>query len=1618
MSRFVLTAEIKLRGPSTSEMNAISSQMKAGLSGINVPINFDIPASQQRVLKNVAADLRTVKKHAQETTDSFELMGKSLSQNIRRYGSFTIATGAFIRLGIAIRQSVGEAIDFETEIRKIAQGQNATIASFSGLKKEIDGLSKSLGVSSLGLAGTARILAQAGLSASEVKVSLEALAKSELAPTFGDINETTEASIAIFRQFGIEAVELKGILGSINKVSADFAVESEDIAVAIRLAGASFAAASPQFQKGEESFRQFISLFTSVRQTTRGSAESIATGIRTITTRLQRSGTIEYFKALGIELRDSEGQFIGAYNAIGKIASALEGIPGTDPRFANIAELLGGYRQIDKTIPLLQQMAVTEKAYQSALKGRGSLDEGVALAQETLAQGFKRVGQEFDSLVRKISENDSFRDMIGIALSLASAMIKVVDSITPLLPLLATIGITKIGFALPKIGKGFADDYKSVVGRGKKDGGPIHFALGGNVPGSGSGDKIPAMLEPGEYVIPKDAVGKHSGAFWQALREGKTPQKFATGGSVGGNFSGIDTSTLEKQMVGLFDKMLANIGSQLGDDLVKEFEKVKNEVQNRKQGESFSNLSESQRNKNTKTREYNAEQSRIDSLVFSKSVANKRKQQSSADYSDIISSSNNPFDVAQREKDEKQVRQTRGNARRQSSISQLNDEELNQLQQTYSTASKPGAKRTQGLIQNELGNRKSASTVADNFLGAQTAEKGLVKSTTDLAVNHVLLTSILGQTISQFAGQLNPTLGKLVSELTGWFSVLQAGKLAIGELSKLGQTEGIQKLLTKVPGLGKAGGFIQSTGRSLLGRGLAAGGGIAAGVGILGAATESVSNSNIVDAESKGKRASGLAISGSIGGSLLKGAGAGAAIGSIFGPIGTAAGAAAGALISMTDSITNLGRIIDEAGSTKYNSKAQEQLAKGKAGSVTLGALSGLSEKGSGGLFRSKEDKFSIGGPSTFDRIKRLTNLGGLTDFGQGKNNQERTKEALNEKGFTKESFQGLLQAIAGGDKNAYNKVFKSNEGKAIRELAKTVEVGDNEFNAAKIAFEKMANTVEKVKKTLDGAAASVATYILFLDKLNTKFDIIEAQSGLASGRSAEARSGTLQATNFSAFEDLAKKGVITSESNNILNSNPNKNVSNNAKLEIAASAISQQLLADKAKSGVLTEGSLNESQLGTSLTNDLNKLFVGATPEFKQMIENQGAEFEKAIQAKFGGSPENQVRGSEIKSFADDLKNVPKPSTEAAFRFAKILNQTTTNMANLSKEIVILSLDRIAKLSSNMQQFDETLSTVAELKGQTFNKVGATQANRAIQLGAIGTATGQPIGPSGNSLTDVARLGQLKSQAEAGLAPLIDKRSSGQALSATETNNLIGFQTQLEGATRGLKLFGEGSEQVIAALESKANELKQRREAAGSSALGYLTSDAAGKRQQRKDLSFATRLANGQVNLKDFQGNSGGVQAAKQLFGEKDTNQFLAKIPGLEGLFKPNKEEDKLHQQILLENQARKNSNDLLTQQVPLMTALNKELALAAQHFQELMTPQGQANAQQNQGPNQAIIHNGTFQHNINLNVTGINENLVNREQVKEMLQVSINNWWNQQFGKQNKVNVGPEHVGEQKKG
>ena len=61
-----------------------------------------------------------------------------------------------------------------------------------------------------------------------------------------------------------------------------------------------------------------------------------------------------------------------------------------------------------------------------------------------------------------------------------------------------------------------------VAGGGRRTRGPMRMARGGVVPGSGSGDKIPALLEPGETVVTKGASQKY-GPVIAAMNAGTLP---------------------------------------------------------------------------------------------------------------------------------------------------------------------------------------------------------------------------------------------------------------------------------------------------------------------------------------------------------------------------------------------------------------------------------------------------------------------------------------------------------------------------------------------------------------------------------------------------------------------------------------------------------------------------------------------------------------------------------------------------------------------------------------------------------------------------------------------------------------------------------------------------------------------------------------------------------------------------------------------------------------------------------------------------------------------------------------------------------------------------------------
>lgn len=544
---YLYSADIDLRA---RNLNQLTKQIQTSLNSVKGSIDVGVSRSTQsginnvnKSLKTTQQNLKTVKRQSKEAADSIEAFGKASALAIRRFAAFTVVTTGFISLSRSIRQSIGDAIDFQREIIKISQVTGRTVKGLSTLNAEIVRLSTGLGVSSSELLQVSRIFSQTGLAARKVEIALQAVARSDLSPTFDNMIDTGEASIAIMQQFGITVEGLEAKLSAINSVSKKFAVESADITTAVRRTGGAFAAAGGDLE-------QFIALFTSVRSTTRESAESIATGFRTIFTRLQRTRTQNFLKEVGIDLRDSEGQFVGPLKAIERLSSSLQSLRSTDPRFAQIIEELGGFRQITKVIPLIKEYSKAQKALVVAQSEQTSLADDAAIAQEALAVQIAKVREEFEALIRTIADSASFKTITDVILGVTKAVISLSNALVPLLPAvtaLAGAGAIRFGTKFFGGSSGFISTITN----------PVKKNSGGMIPGIGNTDTVPAMLTPGEFVLTKEAVKK---AGKQNLVDFNNAAKFNRGGLVGGisNVSGssnLIVGAIALQLISSFSEL-------------------------------------------------------------------------------------------------------------------------------------------------------------------------------------------------------------------------------------------------------------------------------------------------------------------------------------------------------------------------------------------------------------------------------------------------------------------------------------------------------------------------------------------------------------------------------------------------------------------------------------------------------------------------------------------------------------------------------------------------------------------------------------------------------------------------------------------------------------------------------------------------------------------------------------------------------------------------------------------------------------------------------------------------------------------------------------------------------
>jgi TP901 family phage tail tape measure protein len=478
------TLQTKLQSPTAANTRKVNADIRRSFSGFGIKFN-------NKDLKKATSEINKVGKAADDAGKKVKNFGDKIGSQGTSYLSYALVSGAIIRLTSAFASATNEAIKFEKELIKISQVTRKSTTDIIKNARVITDISREYGLATNKVAELTRLLAQTGLSFRQAADGARTLAKTELLASFDNLSDTTEGLIALMNSFNLSTIDAAKGLEAINAVSKRFAVESGDIVEAIKRTGGAFSAAGGDIN-------ELIALFTSVRATSRESGETIATAFRTIFGRLQRPKTIEYFKELNIELADANGNFVGGFAAIERISKGLKdlGIKAGSIKFAEVAEQVGGIRQLSKVIPLLTKFSDAQDALAVANAAASESEDDVAKAKKSLSFQIAALTADFRALIFEITQTAGFKIVATLFIETARAAIDLTRALKPLLPIFAAIGAFK-GFGIAS--RAF-NNFQGVKQQAQG------FNRGGPVPGSGNGDTVPAMLEPGEFVIRKSAV--------------------------------------------------------------------------------------------------------------------------------------------------------------------------------------------------------------------------------------------------------------------------------------------------------------------------------------------------------------------------------------------------------------------------------------------------------------------------------------------------------------------------------------------------------------------------------------------------------------------------------------------------------------------------------------------------------------------------------------------------------------------------------------------------------------------------------------------------------------------------------------------------------------------------------------------------------------------------------------------------------------------------------------------------------------------------------------------------------------------------------------------------------
>jgi TP901 family phage tail tape measure protein len=421
-----------------SEFRKKLKDIESGKYDVNINVNS----------KNTVQGLNNISNSAKNTTTVFGRLKNAVSGT---FSSRKIETTAYLALLKEINDAAERAKDTMVQLDKVVTDLSVATgdsrSSVKDLLKDYNSMAKQLASTTTQVGQAADDYLRAGKS---MKESNQLIKDSIMLSKLGQINssEATEDLLATMNGFDMSVNQVNDALDVMIALDMAASTSSGDIATALKYCASSADIAGVSFNK-------LAAMIGTVQDKTMQSAEVIGSFMNTILSRYRNVKIGNYLsddgedlsdyesvlKSIGIQLRDSQGEFRSFENILDEMAQKWKTLSSVQQ--ASLLKVSAGTRQQNRMSALLEGYNKTLELTEVAANSAGTAVEKFNKSyKESIEAKTNTLQASFESMIMNSDMSQIYSDILDATTALVNFLNKT-NAVNDALGVLAVTGATK-----------------------------------------------------------------------------------------------------------------------------------------------------------------------------------------------------------------------------------------------------------------------------------------------------------------------------------------------------------------------------------------------------------------------------------------------------------------------------------------------------------------------------------------------------------------------------------------------------------------------------------------------------------------------------------------------------------------------------------------------------------------------------------------------------------------------------------------------------------------------------------------------------------------------------------------------------------------------------------------------------------------------------------------------------------------------------------------------------------------------------------------------------------------------------------------------------------------------